>query len=100
VDIILDGGRVHIGVESTVLDLTVSPPTILRPGGASLEALRQVIPDCVVRHSYLPQDESAASPGMLVKHYSPRAKVLLFDGFVKKFGGNIWQRFLFNEFAV
>jgi L-threonylcarbamoyladenylate synthase len=80
VDIILDGGRVHIGVESTVLDLTVSPPTILRPGGASLEALRQVIPDCVVRHAYLPQDESAASPGMLVKHYSPRAKVLLFDG--------------------
>jgi len=80
VDIILDGGRVNIGVESTVLDLTQSIPVVLRPGGTSLEALRQVIPNCVVRHAYLAEDESAASPGMLIKHYSPRAKVLLFDG--------------------
>lgn len=79
-DIILDGGRVHIGVESTVLDLTASPSTVLRPGGISLEALRQVIPNCELRNTYLNVEESASSPGMLVKHYSPRAKVLLFDG--------------------
>ena len=80
VDIILDGGRVNIGVESTVLDLTQSISVVLRPGGTSLEALRQVIPNCVVRNTYLNAEESASSPGMLIKHYSPRAKVLLFDG--------------------
>ena len=80
VDIILDGGRVNIGVESTVLDLTSDEPTILRAGGLTLEALRQVIPNCVVRQAYLNVEESASSPGMLIKHYSPRAKVLLFDG--------------------
>ncbi len=80
VDIILDGGRVDIGVESTVLDLTVSPPTILRPGGVSLEALREIIPNVEVRQKFVSENESAASPGMLIKHYSPRAKVLLFDG--------------------
>lgn len=80
VDIILDGGRVDIGVESTVLDLTVSSPAVLRPGGTSLEALCEIIPNVEVRQRFVGDDESAASPGMLVKHYSPRAKVLLFDG--------------------
>jgi L-threonylcarbamoyladenylate synthase len=80
VDIILDGGRVHIGVESTVLDLTVSPPTVLRAGGTTVEELRLMIPNVVMRNAYLSEDESAAAPGMMMKHYSPRAKVLLFDG--------------------
>ncbi|MBI5350131.1 MAG: threonylcarbamoyl-AMP synthase [Chloroflexi bacterium] len=80
VDIILDSGRVDIGVESTVLDLTSDVPTILRAGGLTLEALRQVVPNCVMRSTYLPQDESAVSPGMMMKHYSPKAKMLLFDG--------------------
>ena len=43
IDVILDGGATNIGVESTVLDLTVDPPMVLRPGGASFESLKKVL---------------------------------------------------------
>ncbi|MCC6906204.1 MAG: threonylcarbamoyl-AMP synthase [Anaerolineae bacterium] len=82
VEIILDGGPTPIGVESTVLDLTADPPTVLRPGGLSLEALRAVLPTVTVTRRYLALDtvEGAASPGMLLKHYSPRAPLYLYSG--------------------
>jgi L-threonylcarbamoyladenylate synthase len=81
VDIILDAGPAVIGVESTVLDLTQEPPTVLRPGGIPLEQLRILIPDVQMKAKYLQvEDAPGASPGMLVKHYSPHAQLLLFDG--------------------
>jgi L-threonylcarbamoyladenylate synthase len=83
VDVILDGGPTPIGVESTVLDLTTTPPLVLRPGGVTIEALRAVIPDVQRYSSMVPLDDSRArpaSPGMLLKHYSPQAEVLLFNG--------------------
>lgn len=80
VDIILDGGATPIGVESTVLDLTGESPVVLRPGGVSLEMLSSVIPGITWQPHYLQTDEDAASPGQMVKHYSPRAPVRLFDG--------------------
>jgi L-threonylcarbamoyladenylate synthase len=80
VDIILDGGSTPIGVESTVLDLTGETPSVLRPGGVSLEMLAQVIPGITWQPRYLQTDEDALSPGQMVKHYSPHARVLLFDG--------------------
>jgi len=81
VDIVLDGGATAIGLESTVLDLTGAVPVILRPGGVSLEALRTIAPQVEVKTSYLALDEAAgASPGMLIKHYAPRAEMLLFEG--------------------
>ena len=83
VDLILDAGPTPIGLESTVLDLTVTPPIVLRPGGITLDALRTVLPDIQQRdHRINIDDESAqlASPGMLIKHYSPNATVRLFDG--------------------
>lgn len=83
VDLILDGGPTPIGVESTVVDLTVDPPIVLRPGGVTFEALREHMPD-VQRYSaaVAMDDDSArpASPGMLSKHYSPNASMLLFRG--------------------
>src|SRR5947209_5623155 len=51
VPVILDGGPCQVGVESTVLDLCSEQPTILRPGGVSLEALRSVLPDVQPPHS-------------------------------------------------
>ncbi len=45
IDAILDGGPTNIGVESTVLDLSVDPPVLLRPGGTTFEALKQVLGD-------------------------------------------------------
>ncbi|MBZ0302664.1 MAG: Sua5/YciO/YrdC/YwlC family protein, partial [Anaerolineae bacterium] len=83
VDVILDGGPTAIGVESTVLDLTIDPPLVLRPGGVTLEALRACVPTVERFSAPLAMDDETArpaSPGMLSKHYSPRAPVLLFSG--------------------
>jgi L-threonylcarbamoyladenylate synthase len=82
VDLVLDGGAATLGLESTVVDLTRDVPTVLRPGGVTLEALRAVLPNVQVRERMNAADAPAneASPGLLVKHYSPRAQFLLFDG--------------------
>src|SRR5690606_4639477 len=80
VDIVLDGGPTTVGVESTVLDLTQTPPCVLRPGGVSLEALRRLIPDVAFRAKYAAENEQVAAPGMLLKHYSPRAQLVLLNG--------------------
>lgn len=77
VDIILDGGPCPIGLESTVLDLTGPTPAILRPGGTTAEALLECLPDLI-----LPGESAGgrASPGMMLKHYSPKARFFLFTG--------------------
>lgn len=81
VDIVLDGGATIIGVESTILDLTKKSPLILRPGGVTLEALRVFIPEVQQSTRFLRADERGIdAPGMLIKHYSPRASLLLFSG--------------------
>ena len=81
VDLLLDGGSASIGVESTIVSLIESAPRVLRPGGVSLEALRQVMPQVIYQPSYLAADAAAApAPGTLLKHYSPKAKVILFRG--------------------
>jgi L-threonylcarbamoyladenylate synthase len=83
VDLILDGGETHIGIESTVIDMTQRVPVVLRPGGVLLDDLRQVIPEVqLMQKNEADTDENTplASPGMLTKHYSPRAELLLYDG--------------------
>ena len=83
VDVILDAGPTFIGVEFTVVDLTLKPPQVLRPGGVPLEALQAVAPEIRrIEQLYRVDDDSArpAGPGMLSKHYSPQADVLLFTG--------------------
>ena len=81
VDMILDAGSATIGVESTIVSLVGSVPQLLRPGGVSFEDLRGIVPDIIYRPRYLRDDGNAApAPGILLKHYSPRAKVLLFRG--------------------
>lgn len=82
VDIILDGGICSIGLESTVLDLTSVNPTVLRPGGVSVEALKKSISNLQLSQKYIDTHDGFAmpSPGMLSKHYSPNAKLLLLTG--------------------
>jgi len=86
IDAILDGGTTHIGVESTVLDLSVNPPMVLRPGGTPFEALKKTLGD-VQLHPFVVAEEElpigkARSPGMKHKHYAPNAKVILVEGSV------------------
>ena len=80
VDVLLDAGPTAIGLESTIVSLVDDPPQLLRPGGVPLEALRQVIPDLRFEPRFLSDGEAAPAPGTLLKHYSPRAKLLLFQG--------------------
>jgi L-threonylcarbamoyladenylate synthase len=79
VDFILDGGACEVGIESTVLDLTQSPPALLRPGGVSLAALEGVVGE--VRYSPLVTSDhiAATSPGQHVVHYSPHTPTLRFE---------------------
>ncbi len=76
IDLIIDGGKTQIGVESTVLDLTQSPPSILRAGGTSMEELKEIIKEVRL----FKQENKILSPGMYPRHYSPRAKVMLIEG--------------------
>lgn len=80
IDVLLDAGPTTIGLESTILSLVHDPPQLLRPGGVPLEALRQLIPDLRFEPRFLGNEEAAPAPGTLLKHYSPRAKLLLFQG--------------------
>jgi len=87
VDAVLDAGPTHIGVESTVLDLTIDPPQILRPGGTPYEALLNAIEKVelnpvVVADRALPI-EKARSPGTKHKHYAPNADMVLVEGEVE-----------------
>lgn len=70
VDYILDCGPCFVGVESTVVDVTEDAPTLLRPGGVTLEALEGVIGS--VRIVTQAEDGPQRAPGMLSRHYSPR----------------------------
>ena len=84
IDLIVDGGATVIGVESTVLDLTTDTPLVLRPGAVTLEMLREVLPGVRLspdrgRPGQGREGVPMPSPGMLDKHYSPRAALTLYE---------------------
>jgi L-threonylcarbamoyladenylate synthase len=73
---VLDGGSCTIGLESTVLDLTVDPPCILRPGNITASQLEAVIGISVINAS---ESTSTKSPGTKYRHYAPRTPVVLIE---------------------
>jgi len=78
VDVILDAGETRLGIESTVIDLSTDRPLLLRPG--SLDARRiEVFTGPLARVSDGDRTRRHASPGLLERHYAPRARVQLFD---------------------
>ena len=83
IDGIVDGGACAVGVESTIIDLTVTPPRLLRPGGLPLEMLVDVLGDVevdkAVKHK-LADGEKAKAPGMKYRHYAPKAPVTVVTG--------------------
>jgi L-threonylcarbamoyladenylate synthase len=72
VDFVLDGGPCPIGVESTIVDCTVDPPQVLRPGGIPTEHIAALLND-----SLAPGEGPSRASGMLESHYSPRCRLLL-----------------------
>jgi len=81
IDCIIDGGDCEVGLESTVLDMSCEQPTILRPGGITLEALKKVIPTVVYDAALEDQESIAKAPGMKYTHYSPEAAVYILEDF-------------------
>jgi L-threonylcarbamoyladenylate synthase len=80
IPLIVDGGQSQIGIESTVLDLTVSPPRVLRPGMIHAVSLEAVCGEVQSPKSKVQSLNSALrSPGLLAKHYSPKAKVFVLN---------------------
>jgi L-threonylcarbamoyladenylate synthase len=80
VDLVLDSGPTPIGVESTIVDCTRTPPALLRPGGVTREQLAAVIPDLVVETARGRVDTAQIAPGQMLRHYAPDAAVTLFVG--------------------
>ena len=82
IELILDGGPCEVGVESTVVDGFSDPPSILRPGGVSIDQLRQCKGWEKVVVGYKDgseRDKTPRAPGMKYRHYSPKAKVVLLE---------------------
>jgi L-threonylcarbamoyladenylate synthase len=84
IDAILDAGSCAVGVESTVLDPTIDPPVIYRPGGITPEQIRRVLGNVTVAQPEISNTdaappESLPSPGLGIRHYAPRARLLLVE---------------------
>ena len=77
IDLVIDAGPTDLGIESTVIDLTDAVPAILRPGAITLETIRGVLPSARMRNA---EAGAVKSPGLLAKHYSPRAPLTLYEG--------------------
>lgn len=83
IPLIIDGGECEIGVESTVISFVGETPVLLRPGGVTVEMIREVIGEIKIADAVLnelKEGETAASPGMKYKHYAPRARVTVVRG--------------------
>lgn len=82
VDMIIDGGSTYIGLESTVVDMTTDIPMILRPGGITLEDIKEVLGNCEYDPAIIKSNEKIVpkSPGQKYRHYHPKADVILYKG--------------------
>ena len=109
IDGVVDGGPCAVGVESTIVDLTVTPPRLLRPGGLALEKLRAVLGEVAVDRAVtrqLGEGERPRAPGMKYRHYAPKAPVTVVSGRAAESGRWLCAHvpdgaglILFDEFA-
>lgn len=86
IDMILDGGAVDIGLESTILDMTVEPPMILRPGAITADMFEEVIGPVGVDETLVNSESKQApkAPGMKYRHYAPKAKMMIVEGNIRE----------------
>ncbi len=86
IELILDGGAADIGIESTILDVTVDPPMILRPGAVTREMLEEAIGSVKIDETLIDADSKAApkAPGMKYRHYAPKAELAVVEGKIEE----------------
>lgn len=82
IDMILDGGEDDIGLESTVVDMTVTPPRILRPGYITREMLEQILGEIDIDVTIIKPDSpmTPRAPGMKYRHYAPKGELTIVEG--------------------
>ena len=110
IDAVVDGGPCAVGVESTIVDLTETPPRLLRPGGITLEQLEAVLGEVAVDPAVtrlMGAGERPRAPGMKYRHYAPRAPVTVVAGDPQKSAAYIAQHagvedgvICFDEFVL
>ena len=94
IEMILDGGAVGIGVESTIVDVSGPVPTLLRPGAVTMEMLTETLGHVDVDPAILgpvSADVRPKAPGMKYRHYAPRAEMTLVEGEAERVAGYIRQ---------
>lgn len=83
IDMIIDGGRVGMGLESTIIDVTVTPPMILRPGFITYEMIQKVVKEIQIDKAIFTRPEvglKPKAPGMKYRHYAPSADYRIYRG--------------------
>lgn len=97
IEMIIDGGNIAIGIESTIVDMTSEPPVILRPGYVTKAMMEEVIGEVSLDPTLLikpTEDLRPKAPGMKYRHYAPKAELTLYEGSVEKVAGVIWEQAL------
>lgn len=88
IDMILDGGSVSIGIESTIVDLTGEVPTILRPGYITKKMLEEVLGTVEIDKAILEENKDKMlrpkAPGMRYRHYAPKGELTIYEGSQEK----------------
>ena len=86
IDMIIDGGTVDIGLESTIVDLTDGAPTILRPGYINQEMLTKVLGEVEMDRGLIAPESGVhpKAPGMKYRHYAPKADLIIVEGEAEK----------------
>ena len=80
IDLVVDGGPTPLGIESTIVDLTMAPAVVRRPGGITIEQLVEVIPEIETASIREGVAVSQPAPGQFRRHYAPRARLTLYVG--------------------
>lgn len=91
IDMILDGGAVGIGIESTIVDVTGDRPTILRPGFISARMIKDILGDVTIDPAIACMDKNLRpkAPGMKYTHYAPKGQLTIVEGSREKVAGEI-----------
>ena len=92
VDLILDGGPADIGLESTIVDFSVDPPVLRRPGAITFEQVHSLVPEVIVESGQGEAAEPQSAPGQMSRHYAPKAPLTFYEGepalVIKKMGAD------------